>query len=343
MRDSYVVGVDAGGTNTRATVMTVDGVVTGRGRGPGANPNSSADPAGALTTALRDALGDLDPLRVVSGVFGIAGAGAAGRLKAVAAATTAWQALAIPGQPEVVTDIAVAFAAASPAPAGLVVFAGTGAGAAVIDDGTIVRRADGYGWLVGDDGSGVWIGIEGVRAALRTYDGRGAPTVLAETVPRLMLGEVADPLLAEIDLKALTTGTGDASAATMTSGSALPQAILKEVYGGPPAALGCVAPLVSAAAVNGDEVARRIVAEATDWLLADVDALRPALDEVIRTVEDRAPGVVVAGSLLESGPVADNVRAGLVERFGVEPSVSRDGALGAARLALRRAGVTARE
>ncbi|GAB3962435.1 BadF/BadG/BcrA/BcrD ATPase family protein [Actinoallomurus acanthiterrae] len=341
VRGPYVMGVDAGGTNTRATIVTVDGIVAGRGRGPGANPNSSADPAGALTTAVQAALGDLDPLQIVGGVFGIAGAGSAGRPKAVAAANTAWQALGIPGQPEVVTDIAIAFAAASPEPAGLVIFAGTGAGAAVVDDGALVRRADGYGWLVGDEGSGVWIGTEAVRAALRAYDGRGAPTTLAESVPRLLLGEAAAPLLAELDLKTLTVGTGDTTGASMSSGAALPQAILKEVYGGPPAGLGRLAPLVTAAASAGDDVARRIVAEAADWLLADVDAIRPALEEITRS--RGRPGVVVAGSLLESGPVADAVRAGLHKRFGVEASVAHDGTLGATRLALRRAGVTARE
>jgi glucosamine kinase len=337
VRDAYVVGVDAGGTNSRATIVTVDGVVAGRGHGPGANPNSSADPAGALTTAVRSALGDLDPLLVVGGVFGIAGAGAAGLPKAVAAATAAWRALGIPGEPEVVTDIAVAYAAASPRPAGLVVFAGTGAGAAVVDDGEVVRRADAYGWLAGDEGSAVWIGIEAVRAALRAYDGRGAPTTLAESVPGLLLGADAAALLADVDLKALTAG-GTATAG-MSSGAALPQAIVREVYGGPPAGLGRLAPLVTAAAVAGDEVARRIVARAADRLLADVDAVRPALEEITAGTdeEETGPGVVVAGSLLENGPVAEAVRAGLRERFGVTPSFAHDGTLGATRLALRRA------
>ncbi|MCW2947245.1 MAG: ATPase BadF/BadG/BcrA/BcrD type, partial [Actinoallomurus sp.] len=82
----YVVGVDAGGTHTRAAIITLDGTVAGYGSGPGANPNSGGDTASALTTALTTALGDIDPALVVGGVFGIAGAGAAGRPQAVAAA-----------------------------------------------------------------------------------------------------------------------------------------------------------------------------------------------------------------------------------------------------------------
>lgn len=326
----FVVGIDAGGTHTRAAIVTLDGVVAAHGSGPGANPNSGGDTARALTaalTAVLDAAGpQVAPERILGGVFGIAGAGAAGRARMVTAAVTAWQAVGLSGAPEVVTDIAVAYAAGSTEPAGIVVFAGTGSGAAVIDDGEIERRADAYGWLIGDEGSAVWIGREAVRAAMRAYDGRGPATVLAATVPGALLGEAAAPLVAGLPAGILpgTAGAG------LAADPALPQAIVKEVYAGPPAALGRLAPLVSAGAEEGDEVACRIIAEAAEHLLGDVDAVRPAL------VRLPAHGLVVAGSLLERGPVAEAVRSGLRVRFGVEPATAGDGALGAARLAIRR-------
>jgi glucosamine kinase len=308
------VGVDAGGTHTRAALVTLEGEVAGHGTAPGANQNSSGDMANALTTAIAAAVEGVDPALIVGGVLGIAGAGSAGRAQAVAAANTAWRAGGLSGAPHVVTDIAVGYAAGSTEPAGLIVFAGTGAGAAVIKDDSIERRADGYGWQVGDDGSAVWIGREAVRAVLRAYDGRGARTALVRSVPRTLLGEAAEPLLADLD-----PGGG---------GQGLPQAILKEVYGHPPAALGRLAPLVGSAAEAGDPVARRIVDEAVGWLLSAVDAVRPALPP--------GHGLVTMGSLLDKGPVADAVRAGLRERFGDDPAPAGDGALGAARLAIRR-------
>ncbi|WP_344405861.1 N-acetylglucosamine kinase, partial [Actinomadura nitritigenes] len=191
-----MVGIDAGGTKTRCVVLTLGGALAGSGTGPGANPNSGGDTAGALTTALREALGDLDRTHILTGVFGIAGAGSAGRPAAVTAARRAWQAVGLRGSPAVVTDIAVAFAAGTSEPKGIVVFSGTGAGAAVINDGAIVQRADGYGWLVGDEGSAVWLGKEAVRAALAAYDGRGSPTLLTDSVPRALLGPT---VVAEID------------------------------------------------------------------------------------------------------------------------------------------------
>ncbi|MFC4049339.1 N-acetylglucosamine kinase [Actinomadura syzygii] len=389
----YVVGIDAGGTKTRCVVLTLGGALAGSGTGPGANPNSGGDTAGALTTALREALGDLDRTHILTGVFGIAGAGSAGRPAAVAAARQAWQAVGLRGSPAVVTDIAVAFAAGTPEPKGIVVFSGTGAGAAVINDGAIVQRADGYGWLVGDEGSAVWLGKEAVRAALAAYDGRGSPTLLTDSVPRALLGAT---VVAEIDGErrrprpspralalagapsssqgasvlsqggALASGAGTpAPGGTGTavllsdppdpasgndgpcqsppsgglgSGSPDPppnprlaQAIIKEVYGRPPAALGRLGPVVAAAAAAGDPVARRITEEAAQWLLRDVDAVRPALSD------PRAP-VVMHGSVLREGPVAEAVRTGLRDRFAAAPRCAGDGAVGAAGMALRRLG-----
>jgi N-acetylglucosamine kinase-like BadF-type ATPase len=333
----YVVGIDAGGTRTRAAVVTLDGTVAGYGVGPGANPNSGGGSAteltDALTTALTTAIKDLDPALVVGGVFGIAGAGAANRPRAVASANAAWAAAGIAGEPEVITDIPVAFAAGSTEPIGMVVFAGTGAGAAVIDAGEIERRADANGYLIGDEGSAVWIGREAVRAAMRAYDGRGRATVLAETVPRALLGDAAEPLLADLD-PGVTAADGAPTAGRRWSGPELPQAIIKKVYAEQPASIGALARLVGSAAEAGDPVALGIVEGAVRHLLEDADAVRPALDALLAGREGH--GLVVAGSLLESGPVAQGVRLGLADRFGIEPVQAGDGALGAARLAVHR-------
>jgi glucosamine kinase len=335
----YVVGIDAGATRTRAAIVTLDGITAGYGLGPSANPNSGGgtpdEITDALTTALTEAVKGLDPRLIVGGVFGIAGAGAANRHRAVVAAQAVWRAVGIDGEPEVVTDIPVAYASGSFEPIGLVVFAGTGAGAAVIDDDEIERRADANGYLIGDEGSAVWIGREAVRAVMRAYDGRGRATVLAETVPRALLGEAAGPLLATLDPD-LLAASGKPTADRTWSGPDLPQAIIRWVYAERPASLGKVAPHVGAAARTGDPVALEIVQEAARCLLEDVDAVRPALADLLAGRGTTDHGLVVAGSLLESGPVADAVRAGLRSRFAIEPSPAGDGALGAARLAIRR-------
>ncbi|GAB2848997.1 BadF/BadG/BcrA/BcrD ATPase family protein [Actinocorallia aurea] len=329
--EPYVVGIDAGGTHTRCALATLDGTVVGEGRGPGANPNSGGDPERALGEALSEAMSGFDPSAVLGGVFGIAGAGAAGRPVLVSASQRAWEKLGIAGQPEVFTDIAINFASGTAATSGIVVFAGTGAGAAVIRDGEIVARADAYGYLLGDEGSAVWIGRQGVKAALAAMDGRGAETLLAHTVPEALLGREATAGLRPRSL--VLAGSGQEPPGfgrpLPPPPMGLPQAILREVYGAPPAALGKIGPVVGEAAALGDEVAYRIVREAADSLLLDVDAITPALGD------PDAP-IVMAGSVLSGGMVADLVRAGLRERFTREPCEAGDGAAGAARMAIRR-------
>jgi len=53
---------------------------------------------------------------------------------------------------------------------GAVVAAGTGAVAFGTDFAQVWRRVDGWGHVLGDRGSGAWIGLEGLRAALRADD-----------------------------------------------------------------------------------------------------------------------------------------------------------------------------
>ncbi|MFJ8464426.1 BadF/BadG/BcrA/BcrD ATPase family protein [Streptomyces swartbergensis] len=199
---SLVVGLDAGGTRIRAVLATADdGRPVGEGAsGPG---NALTVPVPQLTEHLAEAVGRAVPesarARVVAVAGGFAGAtGAAdepGRRNALAALTAALRRLGIdPGSPVIGSDIEAAFASAPGAPAdGLALVAGTGAVGMRITDRRGTVTVDGDGWLLGDDGSGFWIGRAAVRAALRMADGRGAPTVLAEAVGR-ELGVPGDAL-----------------------------------------------------------------------------------------------------------------------------------------------------
>ncbi|MDA2806462.1 N-acetylglucosamine kinase [Nocardiopsis suaedae] len=300
MERDVVIGVDAGGTSTRCVVARLDGRVLSRGSAGGANPFSSADPAGALEAALGEALGGVGTDRVAAAVFGIAGASAAGHARASAAAARAWQAAGLQRAPRVTDDIAVAFAAGTPEPEGAVVIAGTGAVAAYVADGSVRRRCDGYGWLLGDEGSAVWIALAGLRAALAGIDGRGGATVLSERMAA-----------------ALEIAPGD------------PQEFIRTVYARPPAELGGLAPEVAGAAQEGDAEAARICREGAGRLLGALEAVLPS---------GAGAPIVLSGSLMGRGPVAERVRAGVGERFGRAPLAAADGVLGAAGLALRAAG-----
>lgn len=302
-----VIGVDVGGTSSRVLVAGADGAPLVRRRGPGASFRSSA-PGDALGTLVRGAAADLraaldgTPWRVAAVVAGLTGAGPAGRTRARTMLDDAVAAAHLPGEPvpELRSDPEIAFAAAAPSGDGSLLLAGTGAVACRMADFTTAARCDGLGWLLGDVGSGVWLGLAGLRAAAAALDGRGPVTRLVAAAAAHTTDHGAG-------------GTGDPR-----------QDIVRLVDRSTPAELGRFAPAVTAAADAGDEVAGRIVAEAAAALLTSLGAV------------DRGGTVVLAGSvLLSPGPVRDAVRTALAGRDVREAA---DPVVGAAVLAARRAG-----
>jgi len=64
---------------------------------------------------------------------------------------------------------------------GSVVAAGTGVVTLAVGDAE-VARIDGWGYIMGDAGSGYWVGREALDAVMRAYDGRGPATALTDAV-----------------------------------------------------------------------------------------------------------------------------------------------------------------
>jgi N-acetylglucosamine kinase-like BadF-type ATPase/TusA-related sulfurtransferase len=95
---------------------------------------------------------------------------------------------ALCGTPAVLlaSDVLTSHAGALGLTPGVVVAAGTGAVALGTDLRGCWVRSDGWGHLLGDEGSGAWIGAAGLRAALRAHDGRtgGSPALLERLVAR---------------------------------------------------------------------------------------------------------------------------------------------------------------
>ncbi|WP_345801723.1 BadF/BadG/BcrA/BcrD ATPase family protein [Microbacterium sp. AZCO] len=80
---------------------------------------------------------------------------------------------------------------------GAVVAAGTGVVTLAVGVDA-VSRVDGWGYIMGDAGSGYWIGREALDAVMRAYDGRGRQTALTDPVRALW----PDLSRAYIDLQA---------------------------------------------------------------------------------------------------------------------------------------------
>ncbi|MFS0733780.1 BadF/BadG/BcrA/BcrD ATPase family protein [Microbacterium sp. 1P10UB] len=113
----------------------------------------------------------------------VVAAGVSGLTDAEADADALRQLLADTGIARVVMahDSTTSFLGALGDGQGVVVAAGTGVVTLAVGP-TDVARVDGWGYLMGDAGSGYWIGREALDAVMRAYDGRGAPTALTDAV-----------------------------------------------------------------------------------------------------------------------------------------------------------------
>ncbi|MEO3923123.1 BadF/BadG/BcrA/BcrD ATPase family protein [Micromonosporaceae bacterium B7E4] len=309
MADGIVVGLDIGGTSTRATVVSLAGERLGTGLGGGGNPTShGADRAAEqLRVALSDALAEIDPGLVWAGAIGLAGAG---RLLADPAGRFAfdrtWQEVGLRCRYEIFGDALVAYASGTAEPDGTILIAGTGAIAAEVRDMALDRVADGHGWLLGDAGSGFWLGREAVRRALADLDRHRPPGPLGTLVLTELLGSA--------QVAARPRDTVDTLVQTVTRRPAVE--------------LAALAPLVIRAERDGDPAAAAILAEAARLLVANVDRIRPA--------DARTPIVLGGGLLTGDTPLTDAVRPALAARWPHAPlHTAGDGALGAAWLAAR--------
>jgi len=327
-----VVGLDAGGTRTRAVLAAAaDGRVLGEGAaGPG---NALTVPLPRLTDHLAEAVAQAVTEsargRVAAVAGGFAGATGAteddpGRLNALTALTAALRRVGIAtGSIGISSDIEAAFASAPGTPAdGLALVAGTGAVAMRITGRRCTATVDGDGWLLGDDGSGFWIGREAVRAALRMADGRGAATALAGTVGRALglPGEV----LPYGGSGAPEKSYEDAPDWSRAGREAYRMRLLPAVMAEPPTRLARLAPLVAESAREEDPVAEAILVEAVELLTDTIRALEPRPGERV---------VATGGLLGPDGPLTAPLTAALRNHLGLTLDWVADGCGGAVALA----------
>lgn len=181
------LGVDGGGTGCRAAVADAGGCVLGTGAaGPA---NIASDPEGAAGNILAAAWGALsaagrpeEDFASLRAGMGLAGANASGTVKRLRAALPFASA-------RIETDAVAAVKGALGDEDGIVAAVGTGSVFAAQRAGR-VRQIGGWGLVLGDEGSGAWIGRALCSAALRAEDGFRPMTPLL----RGLLDEHGGPL-----------------------------------------------------------------------------------------------------------------------------------------------------
>lgn len=182
--ESYVIGIDGGGTKSRLYVADLSGAKLGEAIGGPTNLHAIGE--AAVTESLRSLIGSAteEAGRRIENCAALCLASAgADRPDDRAALEQIVAACGIRGVITVTNDAEPVLAAGSGGREGVAVISGTGSLAYGRRASGLMARAGGWGHLIGDEGSGYAIGAKGIAAAVRAYDGREAPTLL---MPRLM-------------------------------------------------------------------------------------------------------------------------------------------------------------
>jgi N-acetylglucosamine kinase-like BadF-type ATPase len=291
-----VLGIDGGGTRTRASIVEGERVLAHAENGSIKRLRVGAKASEAnLRALLKEVYAQAGVSGVSAASVGVASASMPGVKEWILAV---FQDFGVE-RAEVVGDEVIALDAAFRGGPGILQIAGTGSN-------TIGRAPDGTresagGWSsrLGDEGSGYWIGVNSLRRALHAYD-REEPTQILEKV-----GEIwGTPSLADL------INLGDST---------------------PGPDFAALAPAISELALAGDPVAKAVLAQAAADLVQFVLLVRAKLRRK-HAIEGEVP-VAWTGGVIENMPlVRDAFFAGLraaapLMPVAQEPVVSLHGAL----------------
>jgi N-acetylglucosamine kinase len=300
----HVLGIDAGGTKTVCLLADDEGTVVGESRGGGANLQSAGELGveKVLYDVMEKAIGDrpIAPAAICVGIAGVDRAEEAQIVRAI------MRRIGYKARVLVVNDALVALVAGAGDNPGIVVIAGTGSIAYGRNSRFEAARAGGWGHILGDEGSGYWIGREALAAAMRASDGRGPWTEL--------VGEVTAQF-----------GVDDAAQ--------LPRSVYDR--DDPVLAVAALGSLVEAASSRGDPVAARILERAADELALAAGSVAARLE----MRGDEFP-FILSGGIFRSVPsLAAELGRRLVEIAprGETRLLAEEPAVGAVRLALAEA------
>ncbi len=260
------LGVDGGGTKTVAAVLRLEDHGVSIGRAGAANPDAVGPgrAAAAIRRAITQAVNRarVDPAQIVGAVLGIAGVDSPSDEQWFQAQLAD---LHLPASTRVVNDLVPAWASGTGCGQGMVIIAGTGSNCLGVNADGQAWRAGGWGHILGDEGSGYWVGLHAMNAAIRYRDGRGPATRLLEDVRHFYRLPGVDAL------PELVYGKG----------------FHKEH-------IAAFAAVVNDAAVAGDDVARRLFKQAAGDLAEHARAVAVALQ-----LADQAFPIGMVGGMLE--------------------------------------------
>src|SRR6478735_3351419 len=302
----HVIGIDAGGTTTVCQLADAGGRIIAEARGGGANRQAMGEleVEKVLYQGMQEALSD-PPISPAGTGLGIAGVDRPGDATAVRGIM---RRIGFQARVLVVNDALVALEAGAPGQPGVVIISGTGSIAYGRNASGEAARAGGWGYVLGDEGSGYWIGRAALRAVLREADQRGPQTALTPLLLKHFGIEAAQGLLHEV-----YSGSLRPSAI-----GALAQSVEAAFREGDPAAIGILRGAAGELEESGLSVARRLGLMGERFTFVLSGGIFRAVPWLREELERRLP-LAAPGSrteLLTREPAAGAVALALQEAAG---------------------------
>lgn len=278
------LGIDGGGTRTRAVLVDENGRFQGCGLAGPSNYDDIGIAAAQnnIQTAVTAAFHQTNqPVQTCAAAFlGLAGI-VSDDDRAIIRTIASNLALAPSEFVGVDHDIRIALAGGLSGRPGIALIAGTGSACYGRNAKGQSWRAGGWGQLIGDEGSSYWLGVQAMRAAVFAFDGRGPQTELESVIlNRLHLPDLND--------------------------------IMHHLYnvGMSRSEIASLAPLVVATAEASDKVANSLLDQAAHDLATSVTAVATELD-----LREKSELVLIGGLLNNTTAVRHRLQKELSKRL----------------------------
>ena len=275
-------GIEGGGTKTTCVIGDDAGRLLGAGHG--GSSNYLAVGIARMKTSIADsqhkALGMLDfkasPETAYAGLAGVGLIDPPPSVElAVKEATGAKNAF-------VASDSYIAYYGAFVGQPGVILISGTGSIAMGVDENGELARAGGWGHILGDEGSAYHLGLDGIRAVVRSYDRILPHTSLTEMSLDFFRIQRVEDLVRVFYLESIEREN-----------------------------LAAFSEKVVEAAIGADEVAVRIVD-------AECEALKSTVEALIRRLRLRNPKLALCGGVFEG---SEWFRHRFAEKLGSEVEI----------------------
>ena len=269
----YIIGIDGGGTKTVGVLTTETGQHLAQAQSGPANYHvvGETQTQAVLESVVRELcekahISRTSPIRFCLGMAGL------GRAADQEVIGRICDEIGVRENRILTHDAHIALVGGTESHEGVIIISGTGAIVYGIDTDGREARASGWGYLLGDEGSGYDVAIKGLRAVVRAADGRDDPT------------ELTNQILNRLELNA-------------------PSKLIHWVHAASRDAIAHLASVVFDTARTTDRVAERIIDDAADELVCAADSVIGQLG-----FEGRFNVVLSGGNLMHQPMFADKIR-----------------------------------